>query len=193
MKSLNPARISAPIVGALLCLFVATGCAATGTSLSGDYVSSADPDAMWAEGQERSRKGEKLLKKGEKRMAEARAQVRKGEAMIREGNEGVLKSRRDYEAAARKTGAATAPNVVSDEAKRLKAIGKRWEDALETIKDGTKLVEKGNKNIGIAHGEIRDGRVLIESGSVLMRNSERMRRGDELLPIINSTGSTSEK
>ena len=193
MNHLNPARIAAPIVGALLCVFVATGCAATGTSLSDDYVSSADPDAMWAEGQERSRKGEKLLKKGEKRMAEARAQVRKGEAMIREGNEGVLKSRRDYEVAARKTGAATAPNVVSDEAKRLKAIGKRWDDALDTIKAGNTLVEKGNKNIGIAQGEIRDGRVLIESGSVLMRNSERMRRGDELLPIINSMGSTSEK
>ena len=181
------------IAGTLLCLFAVTGCAATGASKLDDNALSGDPDLMWAEGQERSKKGERLLKKGEERMADARAQVRKGEAKIREGGEGVLKSRREYEIASRKTGGATTPNIVADEAKRLKVIGKRWEDALDTIKAGNKLVEKGNKNINTAHSEIREGRVLIESGSVLMRNSERTRRGDELLPIINKMGSTAEQ
>ena len=193
MNHLIRARTLAHFAGALIGIFVVTGCATAGTSMPGDIALSGDPDNMWVEGQERSKKGERLLKKGEQRMADARAQVRKGEAKIREGNEGVLKSRREYEIAARKTGGATAPNVVEDEAKRLKVIGKRWEDALDTIKAGNKLVEKGNKNIETAHAEIREGRVLIETGSVLMRNSERMRRGDELLPIINNMGSTSEK
>ena len=182
----------AQIAGAFLCLFAATSCAATGTANLGDNVLSGNPDTMWAEGQERSKKGERLLKKGEERMADARAQVRKGDAKIREGSEGVLKSRREYEIASRKTGGAASPKAVADEAKRLKVIGKRWEDALDTIKAGNKLVEKGNKNIGTAHSEIREGRVLIESGSVLMRNSERMRRGDELLPTIGEMDATAE-
>ena len=183
----------AHVAGTLLCLVAATGCAASGSSKLDDNTLSGDPDIMWAEGQERSRKGERLLKKGEERMADARAQVRKGEAKIREGSEGVLKSRREYEIASRKSGGATTPKVVADEAKQLKVIGKRWEDALDTIKAGNKLVEKGNKNIGTAHAEIREGRVLIESGSVLMRNSERMRRGDELLPTSNEMASAAEQ
>ena len=183
----------AHITGTLLCLFAVTSCAATGISKLDDNTLSADPDILWAEGQEQSKKGERLLKKGEERMADARAQVRKGEAKIREGSEGVLKSRREYEIASRKTGGATTPKVVADEAKQLKVIGKRWEDALDTIKAGNKLVEKGNKNIETAHSEIREGRILIESGSVLMRNSERMRRGDELLPTINEMASTAEQ
>jgi hypothetical protein len=75
------------------------------------------------------------------------------------------------------------PKDVDAEAKRLRAIGKRWEGAIEEIKDGNTLVYKGNKSIDLRQSEIREGRALMESGSTLMRNSQRIRLGDEMLPL----------
>ena len=181
------------VAAALLVLWLVGGCETTNATKLSDAALSGDPDAMWSEGQELARKGERKINKGEERMADGRRQVRDGEAKIRDGNERVTKSRRDYESAVASAGGAKTPRVVTDEAKRLKAIGKRWEDALDTIRAGNLLVENGNKNIETGRAEVREGRLMIESGSMLMRNSERTRRGDELLPIINRSGSTSEQ
>lgn len=185
-------RIFAGSTTMMFLVALVAGCAAGGTSTLSDAALSGDPDAMWTEGQDLARKGERKVEKGEQRMADGRRQIRNGEARIRDGSERVAKSRRDYENAVASAGDAKTPKVVSDEAKRLKAIGKRWEDALDTIRAGNLLVENGNKNIETGRTEVREGRLMIESGSILMRNSERTRRGDELLPIINRLGSTSE-
>ena len=114
------ARKPAAIAAAILCLWMVSGCAASGKATLSDAALSGDPDAMWAEGQELSRKGERLVKKGEERMADGRAEVRKGEETIRKGSEDVTTSRRDYENAARSTGDAATPKAVASEAKRLK-------------------------------------------------------------------------
>ena len=187
------ARAYANVAGAILVLALIAGCATSTTTTLSDAALSGDPDAMWAEGKDLARKGERLIRTGNDRIADARAQIRKGEDKIRDGSERLSKSRSDYESAVASAGDAKTPNVVTDEAKRLKAIGKRWEDALETIRAGNLLVENGNKNIDTGRAEIREGRTLTESGSILMRNSERSRRGDDLLPIINKLGSTSEQ
>lgn len=187
------ARAYANVAGAILVLALVAGCATSSAPKLSDAALSGDPDAMWTEGQDLARKGERKMKKGEERMADGLRQIRNGEAKIRDGSERVAKSRRDYENAVASAGDAKTPKVVSDEAKRLKAIGKRWEDALDTIRAGNLLVENGNKNIETGRAEVREGRLMIESGSILMRNSERTRRGDELLPIINKLGSTSEQ
>jgi len=186
-------RTFARIAATTLFVTLVAGCATAGTSTLSDAALSGDPDAMWSKGQDLARKGERKIKKGEQRMADGRRQIRDGEAKIRDGSERVAKSRRDYENAVASAGDAGTPKVVSDEAKWLKAIGKRWEDALDTIRAGNLLVENGNKNIETGRAEVREGRLMIESGSILMRNSERTRRGDELLPIINKLGSTSEQ
>ena len=186
-------RAYAYAAAAMMVLWFVAGCATVNATKLSDAALSGDPDAMWSEGQETARKGERKIKKGEERMADGRRQIRDGEAKIREGSERVAKSRRDYENAVASAGDARTPNVVTDEAKRLKAIGKRWEDALDTIRAGNLLVENGNKSIETGRAEVREGRLMIESGSILMRNSERTRRGDELLPIINKLGSTSEQ
>ena len=180
------------LAAAMLVCGLVAGCATSGASGFSDATLAGDPDAMWAEGQEKSRKGERLISKGESRMAEGRRQIRNGEAKIRDGSERAAKSRSEYENAVASAGAAKTPNVVTDEAKRLKAIGKRWEDALDTVRAGNLLVENGNKNIETGRAEVRQGRILIESGSILMRNSDRTRRGDALLPIIIRPGPTSE-
>jgi len=187
------ARAYANVAGAILVLALVAGCATSTTTTLSDAALSGDPDAMWAEGKDLARKGERLIRTGNDRIADARAQIRKGEDKIRDGSERLSKSRSDYESAVASAGDAKTPNVVTDEAKRLKAIGKRWEDALETIRAGNLLVENGNKNIDTGRAEIREGRTLTESGSILMRNSERSRRGDDLLPMINKLGSTSEQ
>ncbi|MGB5331989.1 MAG: hypothetical protein WBM80_02435 [Woeseiaceae bacterium] len=186
-------RIFAGIAATTFFAALVAGCATAGTSTLSDAALSGDPDAMWTEGQDLARKGEHKIKKGEQRMVDGRRQIRDGEARICDGSERVAQSRRDYESAVTSAGDAKTPKVVSDEAKRLKAIGKRWEDALDTIRAGNLLVENGNKNIETGRAEVREGRLMIESGSILMRNSERTRRGDELLPIINRLGSTSEQ
>lgn len=181
------------VAAAMLVLWLAAGCATSNATKLSDAALSGDPDAMWSEGQELARKGERKIKKGEERMADGRRQIRDGEAKIQDGSERVAESRRYYENAVASAGDAKTPKVVADEAKRLKSIGKRWEDALDTIRAGNLLVENGNKSIETGRAEVREGRLMIESGSPLMRNSERTRRGDELPPIINKLGSTSEQ
>ncbi len=149
-----------------------------------DAALSGDPEAMWVEGQKTVASGEALVNKGEAQLAEGRQQVREGEAAIRAGNQRVLQARRDYQAAVAAAGGSATPADVAAEAMQLKNIGKRWEDAIDDIKDGNKLVDKGNKNIDSGQSEVRAGRRLMESGSTLMRNSQRTRMGEPLLPDI---------
>ncbi len=172
------------IVSLLLVLLLVTAC----TSLSETHEPSAaaltgDPDAMWADGQKAIAKGESLVKNGESRLREGRAQVREGEDLVHRGGKAVMQSRQDYQTAALAAGSASNPDGVKREAKRLKTIGSRWEDAIEQIKDGNKLIAKGSKNIRRGQTEIRKGRALLESGSTLMRNAERIRLGEQLLPV----------
>lgn len=165
----------------LLSLFVA-GCSTTGDGLS-DAALSGDPDAMATDGLRMNTEGSSLVQRGEKRLADGRKQVRDGEEMIQEGSDLVSKTRAEYRNAANAGGTASTPKAVEEEAQRLKKIGSRWEDAIDTIRDGNKLVDKGNKNIDRGQSEIREGRMLMERGSTLVRNSERARLGEELLPL----------
>jgi hypothetical protein len=184
-------RTCTHIVTVLACLSMAAGCVSSGETTLSDAAMAGDPDTMWTEGQDLARNGERLIRRGEARMLEARRLIRDGEARIRTGSEQVLKCRVDYEDVVNGTERATASSA--DEAKRLKAIGKRWEDALDAIREGNLLVEKGNRGIETGRGEVREGRTMVETGSILMRNSERSRRGDALLPMINRLESTSER
>ena len=167
------------------------GCVTSTETTLSDAALAGDPDAMWTQGQDLARNGERLIKRGETRMVEARRQIRDGEAKIRAGSEQLLRCRVDYENVV--NGTEATPTSRADEARQLKAIGRRWEAALDTIREGNLLVEKGNKNIETGRVEVRDGRTMTETGSILMRNAERSRRGDALLPMINRPESTSER
>ncbi|MEL7187126.1 MAG: hypothetical protein AAFN50_11940 [Pseudomonadota bacterium] len=170
------------LVPLMIAGLLAGGCANSGFKLN-DAAISGNPDAMWEEGQRAVMTGESLVDKGEKRLADGRKQVRDGEAKIATGNKRVLQAKEDYIAATIAAGAATTPKQVEEESKRLRAIGKRWEVAIDEIRDGNRLVERGNKSIDQAHSEIREGRGLMAQGSTLMRNSQRSRLGEEMLPI----------
>ncbi len=164
----------------LTMLFVLTGCATTSDGLS-DETLSGDPAAMWADGQKLTIKGESEVQKGGRQLENGRKQVREGEAMVQRGNNLVSSIRLEYQSAANRVGAATTPAAVASEAKALKAIGSRWEDAIEMIRDGNRLVDKGNTTLDEGQTQIRKGRSLVEQGSTLMRNSERLRLGEDLL------------
>lgn len=166
----------------LVAMFV-SACAGGSRLRLSDAALSGDPSAMWEEGQKSVQTGEELISKGEKKLEEGRKQIREGEALVDSGNKQVREERQNYQNAVLAGGRSNSPKEVEAEAKRLRAIGNRWEDAIDDIKQGNKLVDKGNKNIDRGQAEIRDGRKLLEQGSTLMRNSQRAKLGEDLLPM----------
>jgi len=164
----------------IILLVSSSGCA--GKMEVSTAALAGNPDAMWLDGQKIVLEGEKATQKGEKQVSEGRQQVRDGQGKVTERNERVIQARLDYQSAVTAMGGSTSPKQVGNEAKRLKAIGDRWADAINDIKSGNKLVEKGNKSIDAGQIRIRGGREQIESGSVLMRNSQRIRLGEKQLP-----------
>lgn len=175
---MNPIRLLI-----LVMILGVSACATTNDGLS-DEALSGDPTAMWADGQKLTVKGEEMIKRGESQIENGRKQIRDGDAKVQRGSDLVSSTRFEYQRAARGTGVATSPKDVAVEAKTLKAIGSRWEDAIDMIRDGNKLVDKGNKTVDQGQSTVRDGRAMVERGSVLMRNAERIRLGEDLLPPV---------
>jgi hypothetical protein len=71
-------------------------------------------------------------------------------------------------------------------------VAHQWDDALDDIKDGNKLVGKGNKAMQKAHKEIREGGKLIASGDTIKRDLEQarlMRERDSAKGRIGNTSS----
>ncbi len=159
------------------------GCAGGSRVQLSDAALAGNPSAMWEDGQKSADTGEALVSKGEQRLATGRRQVLEGQEKIAAANLRVAQAREDYQSAVAATGGSSAPTDLQAEAKRLKAIGKRWEEAIDAVREGNNLVEKGNKNLDKGQSEIREGRSLMESGSTLMRNAQRTRMGDDLLPV----------
>lgn len=160
-------------------LFVS--CAGSQNPGLSDGTLSGDPEAMWKDGQKLTVQGESIVSAGEKLLAQGRKQISDGEAKVKRGSDLVSSIRVEYQTAARKGGTATTPKAVDDEAKALKAIGSRWEKAIKMIRDGNKAIDRGNEVVDEGHAEVRKGRGLVERGSILMRNSERLRLGQELV------------
>lgn len=184
----NSKQPGSAMLGMTIVLILVSGCAADfGRSGISNAALVGNTEAMWRDGQQAVERGEALISKGEKRLAQGRKKIRDGEAMISQGNGKVTQSRQDYQAAAAVAGASSNPDEIDYEAKRLRAIGDRWQDGVEEIKKGNQLVVKGNKDISTAQAEIREGRALIESGSTLMRNAQRARLGDKPLPPVSQT------
>lgn len=158
------------------------GCAGGSRVKLSDAALAGNPSAMWEDGQKSVDTGEALVSRGEQRLATGRRQVLEGQEKIAAANLRVAQAREDYQSAVATMAESSTPKDLEAEAKRVKAIGKRWEDALGAIREGNNLVERGNKNLERGQADIREGRSLMESGSILMRNSQRTRMGDDLLP-----------
>ncbi len=150
-----------------------------------DAALSGNPIAMERDGARLNSRGAELVKDGEKMLARGRKQIREGEAFVQSGGTLVRNSRFEYREQSSATGRASTPESVAKEAKRLRAIGKDWEDGIDTIRKGNALVKNGNKNIENGQSAIRRGREMLERGSTLIRNSQRARFGEDLLPDRN--------
>ena len=162
---------------------LASACASESTTRPNNAPVVSNPSAMWEDGAKAVDTGEAMLTKGEKRLELGRQQVREGEVKIREGSERAENAKLEYEQA---VAGGSAASDKQKQASTLRAIGLRWETAIQEIKDGNKLVAKGNANIDRGDSEIREGRLLMETGSVLMRNAQRSRLNLRLLPLPTS-------
>ena len=149
-----------------------------------DY--SNDPTAMWEQGIKLSDKGEKLIIKGEKALEASRKELREGEALIQSGSEMVIRARQSYQLEAARIGGSSSPKEIEYEAERLTSIGDKWEDAINDIKKGNKMVAKSKEMQTDAQAYVKEGRELVESGSNFIRNSQRMRLEIPLLPAPDS-------
>lgn len=168
---------------AIVIIGLASACASEPTTKANDAPVATNPNIMWEDGAKAVDTGEAMLTKGEKRLELGRRQVQEGEAKIRGGSERAEKAKLEYEQAA--TDGAAASNK-QKHASTLRAIGLRWETAIQEIKDGNKLVANGNANLDRGESEIREGQLLMETGSVLMRNAQRSRLSLRLLPLPTS-------
>lgn len=168
------------VVIAALIVSLASACANGTRSAVDDAPVVANASVMWEDGLKAADTGEAMLTRGEKRLVLGRQQVREGEEEIRAGSERVAQAKLEYEQLV--AGGSTATDNKA-QAEALRAIGMRWEAAIKEIREGNKLVAKGNANIDRGESEIRDGRLLMEKGSIMMRNAHRSRLGKKLLAL----------
>lgn len=181
MKTMRSGVLLPPLAALLVGL---GGCATSGGV--SDEALAGDPTAMLADGSRLNTTGAELVAEGEERIGEGREQVARGEAKIREGNDFVVAARRAYIDQARISGEAASPRAVEAEARKLREIGDRWQDAIDEIREGNALVDKGNRNIDRGQSETREGRLLMERGSTLVRDGERIRLGSALREASSS-------
>lgn len=119
------------------------------------------------------RKGEKLIRGAEEDLEDAHDKISKGESLVAKGKETARDSRNQYRVLANDAGQARNPDEVFAEAKKFDKLADRWEDALDDVEDGEKLIKKGNKESQKAESRINEGRSLVASGKKLRSDTER--------------------
>lgn len=170
------------VVFAMPVICLAGACASVSNVPSDETTVVSNSAVMWEDGLRAADTGEAMLTRGEKRLALGREQVREGETKVREGSIRVSQEKLEYEQAAMTQGGSTKAEK-QRKAIVLRAIGVRWDAAIQDIKMGNSLIAKGNENIARGESEIREGRLLMETGSVSMRNAQRSRLGQRSLSL----------
>ncbi|MDU0355208.1 hypothetical protein RS130_16040 [Paraglaciecola aquimarina] len=120
-------------------------------------------------------------------MEASRKQLREGEALIQTGSETIIVARQDYQLEVTRIGGSSSPKEVEYEAKRLQAIGERWEDGIESVKEGNALIAKSKVSQTKAQQKVKEGRQIAETGANFIRNSQRMKLN---LPLLEAQDST---
>ncbi len=175
-------RRKAVLVFTIIVAALASACAGGSRLVPDEPPPVASPRVMWEDGLRAVETGEAMLTRGEQRLALGRQQIRDGEAKVRDGTLRAAEAKAEYERlAATADGLSAAERTARNQA--LRETGSRWQAALDVIKDGNRLIAKGNANVDRGEEEIRDGRRMMETGSILMRNSYRSRSGQPLLPL----------
>ena len=114
--------------------------------------------------------GEGLVRQAETTLKRGQDDVKRGEALVAGGRKAATKQRQEYLDALAKSGSADDPQSLEIEIQRLRGIGRLWQRAIQDIKEGNRLIDKGNKTIATARNDIRLGRELMERGSELAIN-----------------------
>ncbi len=151
-------------------LAVLGACSATGKQPSyGEALQANGGDSVelgktWEAGNELETKGAKEIAKGQKLIREGEEKIAKGEALIRTGNADIVVQKANYARMVRTMGLASAPKQMEQEIKSLRGIAEKWDNGLDDIKRGEKLIEEGDKNLAEGRAKVRKGDGFVVQG-----------------------------
>lgn len=128
--------------------------------------------AAWEDGKELETKGLKLVADSNKMLAASERKKREGEELIVSGNAQVAAQKVAYSDAVRAFGLASTPKQVKAEVSTLRNIAERWDNGLDAINRGERLVKESEKETAEASGKKRKGEQMIADGRAQMRGAE---------------------
>ncbi len=117
-----------------------------GSALQAQGGDGVELGKTWEAGNELETKGNKEITKGQKLIREGEEKIAKGESLVRTGNSAVTVEKANYARMVRTIGLATTPKQLEKEIKSLRQIAEKWDNGLDDIKRGEKLIEEGEKD-----------------------------------------------
>jgi len=128
--------------------------------------------AAWEDGKELEGKGLKLVAESRKMLAISERKKREGEELILSGNAQVAAQKIAYSDSVRAFGLASTPKQVKAEVKTLRDIAERWDNGLDAINRGERLIKESEKETADASGKKRKGEQMIADGRAQVRGVE---------------------
>jgi hypothetical protein len=134
---------------------------------------------LWADGDKRASKGQKRITEAADDTRKAEARKRKGEDRIAEGNAKVTTAQEAYKRYLAGLTAAADPKSAFAQADGLRDTAKRWEDALNQVRDGEKDIRKATDDLASAVRSKAEGEAMLAEGNALKAQAG----GVPLLPV----------
>lgn len=128
--------------------------------------------AAWEDGKELETKGLKLVADSNKMLVVSERKEREGEELVVSGKAQVAAQKFAYSDAVRAFGLASTPKQVKAEVSALRGIAERWDNGLDDINRGERLIKESGKETAEASAKKRKGEQMIADGRAQMRGVE---------------------
>jgi hypothetical protein len=143
-------------------------------------VVTAGTQKSWSDGQKRSEKGADRIARGEEDIRDADKLKREGEANQSDGNARAQTAREAHARYLTTLSPAQDPAGVRAQAEALNDQAKRWQNALDLVKDGEKKLKKAEELRVAGEKHKVDGAALAAEGERIKATAE----GRILLPVL---------
>jgi hypothetical protein len=124
-------------------------------------------EKLWSDGAKRVSKGEDMIKDADKDTRKAEGKKRKGEDKIASGKARTQAAQDAYKSTLTGLTPPSDPKAAFGQADALHGAAKRWEKALDEIKDGEKDVREAADATVKASRQKTDGAAMISEGKAL--------------------------